>query len=203
MKKLFILCACLFITGTLFSCSNVRNTVEPKTITENNIISSSDNDIDTNESLLLRINNLEKEINSLKEELKNTTLSTNNHDILLNAFDNINGDNILLSIDSEKDYLNAVHVKVPKGDNLSYKFYLLAGTEVDGVPILDSLIKPQIDTSDNPEKIDIDQNKYQLYKLMTSKLKYDENSAFLIIITDNIGNEYTQFIHSAQFMGDK
>ncbi|HEX2947875.1 MAG TPA: hypothetical protein VHT96_18205 [Clostridia bacterium] len=85
---------------------------------------------------------------------------------------------------------------------MSYRFYLLKGTDTDGVIELNCLIKPQYDTSNNPEKIDVDLDKYELYKLMTSKLKYDETTALLIIITDNKGNEYSQFIHSAQYMGD-
>lgn len=207
MKKLFTLYICIFATLIFVSCDTMQETASTNTLKENtNEIITSDNKNsfknETFESLLSRIENLEKEIDSLKEALQAETHTINNHDAIFNALDNDNGDNILLSMENEDGYLNAVHIKAPKGENLSYEFYLLTGFEVDGVPIFNCLIKPQIDTSDNPEKIDIETEKFSLYKLMTSKLKYDETSVMLIIIIDNNGEEYSQFIPSARFMGD-
>lgn len=200
MKKLLVLCILLFFTNILVSCSNLDQKASTNPLNETISTYSKDStpENDSN-NLLSRIENLEKETNSLKAALANEKNAINN-DTIISAFDK--NDDVLLSTEKKDGYLNSVHVKVPKGENLSYKFYLLTGTEVNGILILNCLIKPQIDTSNNPEKIDVDLNKFSLYKLMTSNIKYTNTSIMQIIIKDSNGKEYSQFIQSDKFMGD-
>lgn len=208
MKRIHcVICICIFFTLTLVSCDNTNKENDITTINQEATETSSRDNKDlivekTNEELLSRIENLEKEISYLKEALQGENHIMNNQGAIINALDDSNGDNILVGIEREDGYLNAVHVKVPSEEYLSYDFYLLTGFENDGIPILNCLIKPAIEISDNPEKIDIDLKKFTLYKLMMSNLKYDETSIALIIIIDSNGKEYSQFIPSDRSMGD-
>jgi len=204
LKKLFTVCICIFISFTLASCDNTQEAVN--TITANEIISSDGTNFHekvTYEQLIARIDNLENEIKSLKETMQNESNIMDNHGAIINAlYNDVYNDNLLIGTKKEDGYLKEVHVKVPRGEKLSYDFYLLTGSENDGVQIFNCLIKPIRETSDNPQKIDIDPKEYDLYKLIMSNVKYDESSIMLIIIIDNKGNEYSQFVHSNIFASD-
>lgn len=194
MKKLVATCICVFIVLMLASCDNAQNNADT---TANDSIEEK-----VNEDLISRIENMENEINSLKEALETEKHILNNHGAVFNALDNMNGDNIYLGMDRDGEYITAVYIKIPKENYVSYEFFLLTGYETDGVPFLNCLIKPHYETADKFEEYGIDKDKFEIKKLMLSKFKYDETSSLLIIMIDSNGNEYSQYIASQRFMMD-
>lgn len=178
----------------LASCDNAQNNADT---TANDSIEEK-----VNEDLISRIENMENEINSLKEALETEKHILNNHGAVFNALDNMNGDNIYLGMDRDGEYITAVYIKIPKENYVSYEFFLLTGYETDGVPFLNCLIKPHYETADKFEEYGIDKDKFEIKKLMLSKFKYDETSSLLIIMIDSNGNEYSQYIASQRFMMD-
>ena len=208
MNRIFSMIGCILILTTLISCSNENKEASAAATNEKPGVALPSDSTDfiakkTYEDLLLRIDNLEKEIDSLKAESSSEKNDIKDFGTIINALNNIDtGDDILLSMELEKDFLTAVHVKVPKKEYLTYKFYLLAGYEADNVPIFNYIIKPRYDTSNNPEKVDIDKDKFELYKLMPSKLVYNETSVLLIIVVDSNGKEYSHFIPSPESSRD-
>lgn len=207
MNKLVATCICVFIVLMLASCDNAQNNANAAaTVKTNTNISADSNDSieeKVNEDLISRIEDMENEINSLKEALETEKHILNNHGAVFNALDNMNGDNIYLGMDRDGEYITAVYIKIPKENYVSYEFFLLTGYETDGVPFLNCLIKPHYETADRFEEYGIDKDKFEIKKLMLSKLRYDETSALLIIMIDSNGNEYSQYIPSQRFMMDK
>ena len=205
MKRLFTLCLCIFICFVLVSCDNTPEMKNTKEVNENaNEIISSDNNNSfekkTNEQLLLRIENLEKEINFLKETIQSEASKKNSRGAIINALNNAIDDDILIHIERDDGYLKEVHVKVPFVEYIHYDYYVLTGFENNGVRTFNCLIEPLIETSDNPQKIDIDPQKFDLIKLTMSDLKFEETSIALILIIDSNGKEYSHFICSDKFM---
>jgi len=190
----------------LASCDNAQNNANAAATvkTNTNIPADSNDSIEekVNEDLISRIEVLEKEITSLKEALQAKKRIPNNHGAIINALDNMDGDNIYLGMDHEGEYVTAVYIKIPKEYYVSYEIFLLTGYETDGVPFLNCLIKPHYETADKFEEYGIDKDKFEIKKLMPSKIKYDETSSLLIIMIDSNGNEYSQYIASQKFMMD-
>lgn len=197
----------MFINLSLVSCNNTQEAIITTITDENTNEITADNsnrkdslDKEINEHLLLRIESLEKEIDLIKETLQVETSPMDNYSTIINALENDNGDNIIIHIERNDGYLNEVHVKIPKPEYFGYDYCLLTGYEKDGVRIFNRLIKPIHDISDNPQKRDIDLEKYDLVKLVLSDIKFDEYSIALIIIKDSNGKEYSDFIYSDKFM---
>ncbi len=208
MKKLTFACVCIFAVIMLVSCDNVKNNSNTTTTVkaDANIPTSSNDSTNEqiNEDLISRIESLEKEIASLKEILLVKAESPNSHGTVFNALVNDrNEDNIYLGMDKDGEYVTAIYIKKPIFN--SYKFYILLGYETDdNVPILNSLIKPHYmgNSDDKLKEYGVDKDKFEVAQLLISRLKYDETSSMLIIMIDNNGKEYSDYVPSIRFMMD-
>lgn len=153
------------------------------------------------EELMSRIENIEKEIN----QIKNTTIinekNKNTYGLIINAIENSQGDDIFLDMTWDGHFLSEVFIKTKKVENISYNFYILIGEETDGVLFFDKFLKPQYDKVFNYQDYGLD-NKTEIYKLMTSKIDYDKNSIMMLIMIDSSGEEYSQLVYSQLFEED-
>ncbi|HEX2947874.1 MAG TPA: hypothetical protein VHT96_18200 [Clostridia bacterium] len=95
MRKLLLVCFCISISFLFTSCNNAKET------DNSNSGTFAEKKTEISESMLERIENLEKEVNSLKDAISRDS-STINRDTIINALDDINGDNILLSMENEE-----------------------------------------------------------------------------------------------------
>jgi hypothetical protein len=194
---LIMLCSC---------CNHNQNNIIQNELVNDVIVPSSINNAGSiekynSEELMSRIENIEKEIN----QIKNTTIinekNKNTYGLIINAIENSQGDDIFLDMTWDGHFLSEVFIKTKKVENISYNFYILIGEETDGVLFFDKFLKPQYDKVFNYQDYGLD-NKTEIYKLMTSKIDYDKNSIMMLIMIDSSGEEYSQLVYSQLFEED-
>lgn len=138
---LIMLCSC---------CNHNQNNIIQNELVNDVIVPSSINNAGSiekynSEELMSRIENIEKEIN----QIKNTTIinekNKNTYGLIINAIENSQGDDIFLDMTWDGHFLSEVFIKTKKVENISYNFYILIGEETDGVLFFDKFLKPQYD----------------------------------------------------------
>lgn len=199
MRKYSFICLFIFVSLIFSSCNYKKNEKNSKETIEDINISVAQNE---NSELLLRVENIEKELSNIKNGINSSNNFSKNYGAIINSIENTQGDNIFLGMNWDGRYLNEVYIKLQKENNKTHSFYLVIGDETDGVLFFDKLIKPQYDKSFNHEEYGLDSNEINIYKLITSKINYNENSVMLIIILDSDGKERSQLLHSQKFEED-